>query len=337
MKTFTRLLALLTIFAVTHACTTDFDITADYKEVVIVYGLLSQNDTTHYLRINKAFLGEGNALTYAGIADSSFLGNDVEVKLIEKNNSAIIREILFDTITIHNKETGEFYAPDQLVYKADAILNPDYTYELRITNKKTGNEVNAITNLVHDFDLTKPSAPQSTSPKIDFKRDTFSVQKIEWSSAVNGRLYQPMLTFYFKEVYSNGDTVTRSLPRTFSSSISNDLTGGEKMLVEYRSEDFFLLCEDQIPYADQQQEESVIRRLADHFDITFTVVGDEFNTYLDVNGPTTGLLLEKPSYTNINNGLGVFSSKYTKKVYCRVGNNLKAALQNQTTLGFFAD
>lgn len=337
MKTFTRLLALLTIFAVTHACTTDFDITADYKEVVIVYGLLSQNDTTHYLRINKAFLGEGNALTYASIADSSFLGNDVEVKLIEKNNSTFVRDILFDTITIHNKETGEFYAPDQVVYKADAVLNPDYTYELRITNKKTGNEVSAITNLVHNFNLTKPTAPQNTAPKIDFKRDTFSIQKIEWNSAENGRLYQPMLTFYYKEVYSNGDTITRSLPWTFSSSVSNDLTGSEKMLVEYRSEDFFLLCESQIPYADQQQEESVQRRLADHFDITFTVVGDEFNTYLDVNGPTTGLLLEKPSYTNINNGLGVFSSKYTKIVYCRAGNNLKAALQNQTELGFFAD
>ena len=54
-----------------EACEEDFDITASYKDVTVVYGLLDLGDDTTYLRINKAFLGDGNALLMAQVEDSS--------------------------------------------------------------------------------------------------------------------------------------------------------------------------------------------------------------------------------------------------------------------------
>lgn len=337
MKYKVLLFLTLPILMIFNSCETDFDITADYKEIAIVYGLLSQNDSVHYLRINKAFLGDGNALTYAGIHDSSSYGNDINVVLIETNISGIQKTIQFDTSTIHNKEEGVFYAPDQLMYKANYVLDTKSNYELKVTHKKTGFEVTSITNLVQDFSITKPTAAANVIPKLDFKRDTVSVQKIEWNTAVNGRLYQPTLRFYFKETSFTSDTITRYIDWVFPSSKASDLLGGKKLSVEFKSEAFYLLCEDKIPYADAAKEEDVNTRLVDHFDILFTVVGDEFSTYLDVNGPTTGLLLEKPSYSNINNGLGLFSSIYHKKLYTKVGDKIKADLQVKTDLHFFAN
>lgn len=337
MKKLSFLLFFLPVIFFTSSCETDFDITADYKEIAVVYGLLNQNDSIQYLRINKAFLGNGNALIYSGIPDSSSYGNSIEVSMIETLESGAQRTIIFDTVTIHDKDSGYFYYPDQLMYKTAEKLNPLATYSLKIKNKVTGSEATSITNLIQNFALMRPAAANNVIPRLDFKRDTISVQKIEWNSAVNGRMYLPVLRFYYREASFTSDTVDRMIEWVFSSLTTNDLGGGTKMTTEFRSEDFFRFCENQIPYEDTDKEEAVNVRLADHFEICFTVAGDEFTTYLDVNGPTTGLLLEKPSYTNINNGLGVFSSRLTKVVYTRVGDKIKADLQNNTTLRFFAN
>ncbi len=337
MKFNSLLLLVLPLLILTSSCETDFDVTADYKEIAIVYGLLSQNDTVHYLRINKAYLGDGNALIYAANHDSSSFGTSIEVIVTETNMNGIQKTIVFDTTTIHDKKAGIFYSPDQLMYKATAILNPLSTYTLKVKNKTSGNEVTSVTNLIQDFSISKPAKNAAGIRRFDFKRDTISMQKIEWSSAVNGRLYQPILRFYFKEINFTGDTITREIEWKFASYKSSSLEGGEKLSVDFKSEEFYKLCEDNIPYADIQLEEDVSSRLVDHFVIDFTVVGDEFSTYLDVNGPTTGLLLEKPSYSNITNGLGLFSSIYKLKVNAQVGDKIKADLQVKTDLHFFAN
>jgi len=343
------LLFLLPALAITHhSCETDFDVTADYKEIAIVYGLLSQNDTTHYLRITKAFLGDGNALLYALNPDSSSYGTLIDVKLLEMSDTIVLREITFDTVTIHDKEAGDanyldnkgdFYAPDQLMYKANAVLDPTRNYKLVVRNRSTGYEIGSLTNLIQDFSITKPTAPANNLPKIDFKREPVSNQKIEWNSAVNGRLYQPVLQFYFKETSlpNTSDTILRFFEWIFPAVNSKSLDGGEKMFIEFSSEEFYRLCVEEVPYQDASVENSVHIRIADHFILKFVVAGDEFSTYLDVNSPTTGLLLEKPSYTNITNGLGVLSSRFTKKRIVRVGDNIKKDLMNTTDLHFFAN
>jgi hypothetical protein len=41
----------------------------------------------------------------------------------------------------------------------------------------------------------------------------------------------------------------------------------------------------------------------------YVVGGDQFNTYLEVAAPSTSILETKPEYTNIINGVGLFSSR----------------------------
>ncbi len=73
------------------ACETDIDVTAEYKDITIVYGLLSRNDSVHYLRINKAFLGDGNVMEYVTNADSSSYYDNLEVTLTETTSSGLSR------------------------------------------------------------------------------------------------------------------------------------------------------------------------------------------------------------------------------------------------------
>jgi hypothetical protein len=307
MKKVIRLLFLFFVPVLLISCETDFDVIADYKEVAIVYGLLNQNDSIHYLRINKAFLGAGNALTYAQVADSSSFGADITVILAEINSAGDKREILFDTVTLHNKVTGDFYSPDQLLYAAKAILDQSSTYELKVTNKKTAYEVSSKTNLIHNFNLTKPASGVKT---LSFKRSITSAQKFTWNNAENGKRYQLKFIFNYKELNQSGDTTYKKADWLFPEETTENTDGSGESDVSYLNEDFFKFCESKIPYSDQASENNVIKRFASVCDLEVTAIGDEFNTYIEANGPTTGVLMERPNYSNITNGLGLLSCRF---------------------------
>jgi hypothetical protein len=51
-----QLVLLLLIPLAFTSCETDFELNAEWKDITIVYGILNQNDTAHYIRIQKAFL-----------------------------------------------------------------------------------------------------------------------------------------------------------------------------------------------------------------------------------------------------------------------------------------
>uniref|UniRef100_UPI00345E3315 hypothetical protein n=1 Tax=Lentimicrobium sp. TaxID=2034841 RepID=UPI00345E3315 len=204
-----------------NACETDFDVTAEWKDITVVYGLISQNDSVHYVKINKAFLGEGNALTYAREADSSSYFNNLEVLIIEKTGSTETRRFSMDTTTIYHKEEGIFYAPEQVLYKAafkvpSDYVNKDYTYHLEIKNKITGKVIAANTPLVHDFAVETPRPGQQS---INFTAE--SNQRVKWFSAKNGRRYNVSVRLWFDEVIGPArDTLTRSIDWNFSSAKS---------------------------------------------------------------------------------------------------------------------
>jgi hypothetical protein len=48
------------------------------------------------------------------------------------------------------------------------------------------------------------------------------------------------------------------------------------------------------------------------FDMIVYFGGDELYTYYQVNNPTTGIAQERPTYSNIQNGLGLWSSRSVK-------------------------
>ncbi|MCC7244082.1 MAG: hypothetical protein IT269_00265, partial [Saprospiraceae bacterium] len=51
-----KLLFLPLLALLVASCSNDFDVAAPWKEIPVVYGLLSPQDTAHYIRIEKAFL-----------------------------------------------------------------------------------------------------------------------------------------------------------------------------------------------------------------------------------------------------------------------------------------
>jgi hypothetical protein len=302
------------------SCKTDFDITSEWKDITVVYGLIDQTDSVHLIKINKAFLGNGNALQYATVEDSSSYGDNLDVKIIEKRGDNVVRELIFDTTSVYHKDSGLFYYPHQVLYKydsllfrhSDSLIYQNYNYLLNIRNKISGSEISAKTPLIRDFSISKPRTDALS--KIEFKRSVTAEQVFSWTSAVNGKRYQIAVRFYYKESSAPGDTVVRYAEWIQSPEKSDDASGGQPMTSSYYNEKFYTTCINQIPYADAAKEAAVDSRQVLYMDFIFTVIGDEMNTYLEVNEPSNSVLQDKPEYTNITNGIGIFSCRYTKKI-----------------------
>jgi len=290
----------VTLVLLFPACETDFNVDADWKEIAIVYGLLNQEDSIHYLRINKAFLG-GNALEIVKIEDSSSYKNDLEVVLEGWSNNEKMQTITFDTITIANKDSGVWYNPYMIIYKGVGQLNVNYEYKLFIKNTKSGKEITSSTKLIHDFSFVKPNA----GSKANFNPGYSSV--LSWKNGVNAMRYEPLIRFHYYEVpYGTTDTIPKYIEWYQTTQYAANTTGYGQVEISVSGDAFYTVVASKI------SSDFTGSRLAGKVDYVVSAAGEEYDTYLNVNEPSTSLVQDRPEYTNIQNGFGLLSSRYQK-------------------------
>jgi hypothetical protein len=294
------------------ACSTDLDVIGDYKETLVVYGLLDQAQDTQYIKINKAFLGEGNALTYAQIKDSTQFTHALDVKIKRLDNSVVYS--LAPANWNIQKDPGVFYSGEQtnVIYywvtpHTSGILNPSTEYQLTVKNSETGTEVSSKTSLVSDitgFDYPLASSPfifviAGPYPNFQFK--------VKFTSAKNAKIYQPILRLHYTDSTLTGNT-TKQLDYFMPSLKTTKATGGEILEVAIAGADFYRYIGNTL-----QNYNGLIDRKVGRVDLLLISGSDDLNTFVEVNKPSTGIIQEKPEFTNITNGLGLFSSRLYRK------------------------
>ena len=283
-------------------CKTDIDLLDDWKETTIVYGLLDQSQPKQYIRIQKAYLGEGNALTMAQVYDSINYINQLDVKIEQWNGSVLVNTFNLQPDTIGNKETGVFAAPNMVLYSTSAVINnTSHTYKLVVNNTATGNTVTSETQLIGNFSISSPPGSAVNITKIN---PTYKIT-IAWNGAVYGRIYQPAMRFYYDEVDVNNVTTTRMLEWPLGTVKSAHTDGSDDLEVSFDPNDFYRFLKNNMPTASNIQF-----RDADHVDFVVYAGGDDLSTYMDVNAPSTSVVQERPIFTNIENGVGLFSSRF---------------------------
>jgi hypothetical protein len=242
----------------------------------------------------------------AKIEDSSVYVNGLLASIEEWENGSFIKSYQLDTITIKDKEEGVFYNPYQIIYFTpyEPVTSRTYLLKISVNNK----EVTAYTNLVNDFSITRPSAGSNS---IQFTKGQEG--KIEWSSAVYGKRYEVVIRIKYKEaLLDSPDTVYTYVDWDMGTQKSADNKGGEDMLVAYSNDGFYTFISNQIPYKDPAEESNVKERYTNNVDVIIAVAADELNTYMEVNEPSNSIVQDRPEFTNISDGTGIFSSRYKK-------------------------
>lgn len=317
-----RLFVLFTFAALfISSCSTDFEINADWKEITVVYGLLDQKESVHYIKINKAFLGEGNALTFAQNPDSASYGGNLEVWIEEWQDSYYFGTYPLDTVTIFNKDSGVFYYPKQLLYRfVKPNLNENSTYKLFIKNKLNGNLVTSETQLVGNLHVTEPSSLSL----ISFIK--VKPVKVKFSSAKYGRIYEIKIRLnYWEKNNDTNDSTFKHIDWSIGTLTSNGINGGEAMETSYNGASFFSFLGDNI----RPVGPNIKRYLGTpNVEFIFSVAGEELATYIEVSKPSTGISQEKPEYSNIKNGIGIFSSRYSEVLNYAMEGKSQDSLKN---------
>ena len=306
------------------ACSTDLDVIGDYKETMVVYGLLDQGQPIQYIKINKAFLGEGNALMYAQIKDSVQFVNalTVELKRIRISDGVQLGATILLTPTNMPKDAGIFYSADQTnaIYSfptpaptAANALKTDSEYELTITNGETGNVVKGKTALISDITgFTSPTPLGTTFSFVAFGSAPNYPFNVVWNSAQNARLYQVIIRLNYVDSTAAG-LDTQSISYTLPEIRMEDINASIEVTQATKGRDFYRHIGNTLTAYT-----GLVQRSAINVDLLLVAGSADLSTFIDVNKPSTGIIQERPEFTNITNGLGLFSSRLNRAPLTRI-------------------
>jgi hypothetical protein len=317
------------VLIVLNSCNEKIKLIGDFVETAVVYGLLDQADSLHYIKINRAFIGPGNALEIAQIADSSYFTN-VDATISEYLNGNLTRSwLLRDTILDNKDPNGVFYAPEQKVYYFKTMptgfngviqtstnpqmtsLNPQAIYKIDIVINNGAFSVSGETELVRG--ITSAAATQNFNFKFAINPGEYTSTGITVSSTGNSYVLNTQLKIAFNEWENN----TYSEKSFFWKLGEADVlpSPSSSKIFTANGETFYDLMK-----SNCTENSSISKRTFKGVTIKITGGAEELYNFIAVNKPSSGLAQSKPTYTNLTatNGkrvIGIFSSRQTVEIY----------------------
>jgi hypothetical protein len=304
------------------SCREEIEGSKDGKVTAVVYGLLDQTDTLHFVKITRAFYGGGNSLDIAKIEDSSYF-KTVNATVKEYQNGTLKRTWELKDTIIEDKKDGAFFGPKQKVYYfKTTISNPLIadgftTYKLEanldkgLTNECT---VTGETKLLTGFNILDPSAAGSfkfASANIDLYGYTFTNVRISVGTA---KRIEASLNVEIEEYAGNNLYNVRNFNWNLGAAEEDNLTSGQ---VEFTAggESFYKLVSDNVT-----NDNNITKRILKSITIKTYACDQDFQKYLLVNKPSSGLAQNKPSFTNLSISnemrvVGIFAARMKQERY----------------------
>ena len=348
MKIIHFILVLFYFILAFTSCHADVDLYADYKDVPIVYAMLNPSADTNFVKITRAFCGANdnpiNANEVALIADSCNYPGKLDVRIIELKSTnggpytPTRRVIQLDTMTIHNKQEGTFYAPHQKLYYTTEPFNVGtignrYKYGLVVV-KPDGDSLTAQTSIVgnEEFCIVSSSASFQITPTDALERVIFRADGV-------APVYEVKMQFDYIEQHPN-EIAKKQVSRSFG---VHPLWEYNK--IEYTDNSYYLeyscnwlfnalmnaIGDDTIVNPNHPE---VVRYIGD-FIVSVTGAGEDLYCYYAANQSQQNNPVGFVSiYSNIDGGYGLFSSRNTINKVMHLSSNTKKELLSISSWGF---
>lgn len=319
------------------SCSTDVELNAPYDSRTVVYALLEASADTQFFRINKTFLGDGNNLDYAAVRDSSeYDPSELYARVEQWSGGNLQNTFDLNPIDRSDKETnGIFFAPEFTAYYFPTPngLDDESSYRLLIDFNNGEEPIRSETDMVESLNgnanITRPPSNNPSFRLILATAQTaltgvYPEFRFKWNSTPGAGRYDAVLRMHYIERLWEDQAHTilvSETPKVFEWNIgtyqTKSLLGGEEFEAITNGETFFRLIGSSIAANPliTRQIGTVSGQNNPTFDFILSVANGELDTYMEVNSPVTGIIQERPAYTNIVNGLGIFASKATQGVY----------------------
>jgi len=295
-------LVCLVLFLVVSACSTDFELEAPGEPVTVLYGVLSLQDTAHYIRVERAFKADGgDAATLAQDPDNLYF-EDAAVYL-EK----VISGTRFQLQRVNGaeegypREEGPFAQAPNYLYKIDAdVIDLDPEEAIRVIVDRSDAEQPATAETL----VVSPVEVRENSPSNPVNMGYDRMVTYAWGYGPGAAIFDVRLLIEWEEEVS---------PGVF------EPTGAEWVLAQgLRPEDEQGRASIRIPglqfyqFMVQELENAPsLQRRFTGLTLLVTAGGEEVAQAQDIAQANVGLTSAQiiPDYSNVDGGQGVFTSR----------------------------
>ena len=290
------------------SCETDIDVNAEPTDITVVYGLIDPADTIHYLKINKAFLGEGSALDLAANSSNyTYTDDELSVQLDGNDKNYLLTRVT-DEIP---KEAGIFDNRTNVLYKfTEPNINRNATYTLKIVNTKLNKEVTAETKIIGNSSVSSPKVTNTLGFwSGNVSSGKYVSETVTVSSGENIGRIQAYLVFNYTEYYTLASGIAPVAKKV-------TINLGEEKVINSSSDRLNYLLKGQsfidnikAHVAANSTVANFSHRELENLSVELSIAGSELSTFMEASAPSTTVNQDKPNYTNIENGIGIFSSR----------------------------
>ncbi len=294
-------ITVIVVTAFALSCNNDFNLIADKEEIPVVFGFLSESDTAQYIRVERAFRDESTSAFELALIPDSLYYNDITVVITDlETNTDYNLQRVDGNLEGYVRDEGVFATMPNYLYKIkseDIELVHGRSYRLSLLDANDQEFASSQTVL--------GQIPQMLNPEDedDYAFSFTSPSLVKWREREDLVIYDVNFYFNIKE-RDNSSPTNEFVDKTLTWNLAKNV---ENFKYEFSGINFynFLL-------AELDNSEFIDRRFVD-FEAEVTGAGPELRDYLNVIQANTGITSsgELPTFSNIENGVGVFSTRST--------------------------
>ncbi len=337
-------LAITALFAlVFSSCSNKVDLYSDEGDTTIVYAMLDANADTNFFKITHSFIGNVNELAHNYEA-SNYKYDEIDVTFSGVfEGSSANQTVTLDTISkwIPYDENSTFYSGCwQTYYYTTKKLIEGKEYTLNILRKEDNVNITAKTTTINTFRFRKPLQNQLIK-FVDAKRYTieWNVPDASTNFMTTAAYFEIDTYFRFKELMPGStDTTLVELRWPVGSDKAENLyttsNNASYYAINYTPEALYTFLANNV-YLKENSPIGV-QRWFEKFEFRISAVGEElYNYYIIAN--STSAIQDVPNYSNVENGMGIMSSRISKSSYHLINQVDRQKIQNEFPYGFIYD
>lgn len=286
---------------------------APYKEIPTIHAVLNPYEDIQIIRVNKVFLGEGDANQMAKVADSvNYKQDEITVTM---NHSSNTKAVIFHDSVV-TAQSGAF-STTQRVYVSSEKLEKGGTYTLTVKNTHTGNVFTSIASPIADVDsvglpFSAPYFPYAQNTPVDAyinyaptSSAGTKTNSIYFPPVTNAKIYMLIIRNHFynegvTRTYDYVDYVVNDPKET------RDIAGVKNISVRFSTKDFMATVGINLSRKNLQDVPGRKMWLVEYIVYAAT---QEYVDFMEFSKPSLSLNQNKPLYSNFkdNAALGIFT------------------------------
>ncbi len=280
------------------SCETELDVIAPADPTPVVYCVLNQDSTFQYLRLSKSYIVEDGTVP-PGNSDSILFPGSTRIAVEEIIGGEVTKRAFFSPVNVV-KDSGFFPRTEHWVYRAEFKVRPETDYRLIIYLDKLDKIVYSSCYSVGDFEIVNPLYPEVRYIHMlpDHNLSFY------WTKSLNAAIYQLGFMMHYLEI-SPETTVEKEILIPLKSIFYLE-TRDNLFSYPINSTNFYSYLAETLP-----ADPTILRKCLD-IDAVVLSGGEELGYYMRIQeaGQTFSLI----DYTDIVNGIGIFSSEVTRKI-----------------------